>query len=227
MRALIVAAGVAPDRRALDAAWPGWSDQTDLVIAADAGADTAHALGLRPDVAVGDFDSIGPDGLARLRASGIPVETAPEAKDESDTELALLAAVRRGAETITVVGGLGGRPDHLLANIGLLAHPELADRRVELLDERTRISIIRGPGERELIGRADDLVSLLPLGPGVEGVTTSGLVWVLDDEPLPVGPARGLSNIRSAPLARVSVRAGLLVVIETAVGVRPSGTLPG
>lgn len=227
MRALIVAAGAAPDRGGLDAAWPGWSDGVDLVVAADAGADTAVALGLRPDLAVGDFDSIGPGGLARLRAAGIPIEAAPAAKDESDTELAILAAIRRGADVLTIVGGLGGRPDHLLANIGLLAHPVLAGRRVELIDDRTRITLIQGPGERELVGRLDDLVSLLPVGPGVDGVTTTGLGWRLDDEPLPVGPARGLSNVRTASLAGVAVRTGLLLVIETAAPAGPSGTLPG
>ncbi len=227
MRALIVAAGAVPDRGGLDAAWPGWSDGVDLVVAADAGADTAVALGLRPDLAVGDFDSIGPGGLARLRAAGIPIEAAAAAKDESDTELAVLAAVRRGADALTIVGGLGGRPDHLLANIGLLAHPALAVRRVELIDDRTRITLIRGPGERELVGRLDDVVSLLPFGPGVDGVTTTGLEWRLDDEPLPVGPARGLSNVRTASLAVVAVRTGLLLVIETAASAGPSGTLPG
>ncbi|MGZ8501612.1 MAG: thiamine diphosphokinase, partial [Candidatus Limnocylindrales bacterium] len=66
-----------------------------------------------------------------------------------------------------------------------------------------------------LAGRVGDLVSLIPLGPGVDGVTTAGLAWPLDDEPLPLGPARGLSNVRVAPVARVSVRTGIVVVIET------------
>ena len=215
MRALIVAAGDAPDRAGLDRAWPGWSDPIDLVVAADAGADAAERLGLRPDLVVGDFDSIAPGGLDRLRAAGIPVEVAPTDKDESDTELAVRAAVARGARALTIVGGLGGRPDHLLANVGLLALPELADRSVELLDDRTRVSLIRGPGSRDLAGRVGDLVSLLPFGPGVDGVTTAGLEWPLADEALPLGPARGLSNVRTALVARVTVRTGLLLAIET------------
>jgi thiamine pyrophosphokinase len=215
MRALIVAAGDAPDRAALDRTWPGWSDGIDLVVAADAGADAAERLGLRPDVVVGDFDSIAPGGLDRLRAAGIPVEIAPADKDESDTELAIRAALGRGARSLTIVGGLGGRPDHLLANVGLLALPGLADRPVELLDGRTRVSLIRGPGSRELAGRIGDWVSLLPFGPGVEGVTTTGLAWPLADEALPLGPARGLSNVRTAAVVGVTVRAGLLLAVET------------
>jgi thiamine pyrophosphokinase len=215
MRALIVAAGAPPDRAALDRSWPGWADGAGLVIAVDGGADTADRLGLRPDLAVGDFDSIAPGGLERLRAAGIPVEVAAAAKDESDTELAIRAALARGADAVTIVGGLGGRPDHLIANVELLALDALGGRPVELLDERSRISLLRGPGRRELHGRVGDLVSLLPLGPGVDGVSTAGLAWPLADEALPVGPARGLSNVRVEPVASVAIRSGLLVVVET------------
>jgi thiamine pyrophosphokinase len=217
MRALIVAAGASPERAALDRAWPGWADGAGLVIAVDGGADTADRLGLRPDLAVGDFDSITPGGLEQLRVAGIPVEVAAAAKDESDTELAVRAALARGADALTIVGGLGGRPDHLIANVGLLALDALGERPVELLDERSRISLLRGPGRRELRGRVGDLVSLLPLGPGVDGVSTAGLAWPLADEALPVGPARGLSNVRVEPVASVAIRSGLLVVVETVV----------
>jgi thiamine pyrophosphokinase len=218
MRALIVAAGDAPDRAALDRTWPGWSDGIDLVVAADAGADTAERLGIRPDLVVGDFDSIAPGGLDRLRRADVPVEIAPADKDESDTELAIRAALARGARSLMIVGGLGGRPDHLLANVGLLALPELADLAVALIDDRTRVSLIRGPGSLDLAGRIGDTVSLLPLGPGVDGVTTAGLAWPLADEALPLGPARGLSNVRTEPIARVTVRTGLLLAIETIGG---------
>ena len=215
MRALIVAAGDPPDRTALDRAWPGWADGIELVIAADGGAATAERLGLPLDLVVGDFDSLDPGALAALRARGVPVEAAPTAKDESDAELAVRAALARGVDAITIVGALGGRPDHLLANTGLLAMPALAGRPAELLDGSTRITLVRGPGTRDLAGRVGDLVSLLPFGAGVEGVTSDGLAWALRDEPLPVGPARGLSNVRTAPIARVTVRGGLLLVIET------------
>ena len=227
MRALIVLAGSPPDRAALDMAWPDWSDGVELVIAADAGAETAERLGSRPDLAVGDFDSIDPAALVRLEAAGVPVEISPTAKDESDAELAVRAALARGADALTIVGGFGGRPDHLIANIGLLALPELAGMSVELVDGTTRLSLLRGPGRRSLAGRAGDLVSLLPLGLGVEGVTTDGLAWPLTDEPLPAGPARGLSNVRVGPLAEVSVRIGLLLVIETMVDPATSDRLPG
>jgi thiamine pyrophosphokinase len=222
MHALILADGDAPVRGELDAAWPGWDRDVGLVIAAEGGARHAERLGVAIDVWVGDGDSIDEAALGALEALGVPLERSRQDKDESDTELAILAALRRGAGGIVVVGALGGpRIDHALANIGLLALPELADRPAVLIDVRTRISLIRAPGpegapvRRVLTGRPGDLVSLLPMDPGVVGVTTEGLAYPLVDEPLPVGPARGLSNVRTATEASVVVRAGLLLIVES------------
>lgn len=222
MHAVVVADGDAPVRTALDAAWPGWADDVALVVAADGGADACPGLGLAPDLVVGDGDSLGPDGLDRLVRAGVPVELARVDKDESDLELALAAAVRRGADRITVVGAFGGaRVDHELANIALLAHPLLERVSAVLLDPRGRLSLVRapapdgGPVRRELPGPVGALVSLLPAGPGVDGVTTTGLRYPLRDEPLPFGPARGLSNVRTEARAGVSVRRGLLLVVES------------
>ncbi len=222
MHSIVLADGDAPDRARLDAAWPGWADDAGLVVAADGGARHAPGLGLTVDVWVGDGDSIGDDGLAALAEAGVEIHRVAVAKDESDTELAVLTALERGASTVTIVGGFGGpRFDHALANVGLLALPGVEDGRLELLDAATRLTLIRAPDgtgrpvRRSLRGRIGDLVSLLPWGSGVAGVTTHGLAYPLRDEPLPAGPARGLSNVRVEPDAAVTVRAGLLLVVET------------
>jgi thiamine pyrophosphokinase len=222
MVALILADGDVPARRILDATWPGWDAAVDLVIAADGGARHAAGLGVGVDLWVGDGDSIGEEALALLAASGVPVERSRPDKDESDTELAIKAAVGRGADGIVILGALGGsRIDHALANIGLLSMPELGGRPVTILDAGSRIGLIRAPGqagepvEWQLPGRVGDLVSLLPSGDDVEGVTTHGLAYPLIDEPLQAGPARGLSNVRTALDAGVVVRRGFLLVVES------------
>lgn len=227
--ALILADGAAPTRTLLDAAWPGWDAGIGLVVAADGGARHAAPFGVRLDRWVGDGDSIDPAELARLAAAGVAIEHAATDKDESDTELALLAAIRAGADAVVILGGLGGvRVDHALANVGLLRHPELAGRSACLYDEMaSRISLISAPDPaggavaRELGGREGDLVSLLPWGPAAEGVRTEGLRFPLHGEALPGGPARGLSNVRSAAVARITVESGWLLVIETPATVRP------
>jgi thiamine pyrophosphokinase len=222
MKAIVLADGDAPDRAALDAAWPGWADGSGAVIAADGGARHAAGLGLRIDTWVGDGDSIPANALEALAASGVTIRRVAEAKDESDTELAVLEALARNPDDIVIVGALGGvRIDHTIANIGLLAMPQLSDLPITLLDERARIRLITapGPGGAEvrfpLPGTAGDRVSLLPYGEGVAGVTTHGLAYPLADEPLPPGPARGLSNVRVSTDAAVTVRSGRLLVIET------------
>ena len=106
--------------------------------------------------------------------------------------------------------------------------PELAGRTAAILDGRSRIVARpraragrRPASSASLPGPPGDLVSLLPLGDGVEGVTTDGLAYPLADEPLAAGPARGLSNVRSAPDAAVVVRRGLLLVVESPATLSP------
>jgi len=94
-----------------------------LVVAADSGVDFAYEMGWRVDVAIGDFDSISAEGLARATAEGVRIERHPTAKDHTDLELALDEAIRLGASDMVVLGIGGGRLDHLLANLLVLASP--------------------------------------------------------------------------------------------------------
>ena len=217
-RAAILADGDAPNRAELDAAWPGWDDGLAFVVAADGGARHAAGLGVRIDRWVGDGDSLPAAALEELRAAGIPVELVTAEKDETDTELALRAALDAGATDIVILGAFGGpRLDHALANAGLLAHPSLAGRRAQLLDRGSRVRLLRGPATLALDGRAGDLVSLIPFGSDAEGVTTDGLRYPLGHESLVLGTARGVSNVRVGEHATVAVEGGAVLVVETPV----------
>jgi thiamine pyrophosphokinase len=218
--ALVLADGSVEPSGDLDAAWPGWSDGIDLVIAADGGARHASALGRRIDRWVGDGDSIAPADLERLAGDGVRIDRAPVDKDETDAELALLAAIEADPARITILGALGGtRLDHELGNVWLLAHPALAGREVRLLGAGSRIRLA-GPGRTDLAGAVGDLVSLLPFGGDVGGITTTGLRYALRDEPLLNGPSRGLSNVREAADARLTLRTGRLLIVESPARLR-------
>jgi len=213
--AIVVAGGAVPAVAAIDTAWPGWRDGRCLVVAADSGAHGAALLGLPVDELVGDLDSIAPDDLAALEANRVSIETWPRDKDASDTELAVRAALRHRPGRIVILGALGGpRPDHALANIGLLGLAEVAGSDVVLLDGVSRTRLVRGPSDVTLSGRVGELVSLLPIGGDVAAVRTDGLAYPLADEPLPAGSTRGLSNVRTSTTARIRVASGRLLVIE-------------
>jgi thiamine pyrophosphokinase len=189
------------------------------LIAADGGAARCLAVGLWPDVVVGDFDSLAGEVLDRVRDHGVEVRTASRDKDESDMELCLLLARERGLVHITILGALGlVRPEHSLANVLLLADPRFDELRPRLVGRGSRtwrIGTADGRGEAILAGEAGDLVSLLPIDARVEGVRTEGLRFPLEDEVLTVGPARGISNELLADRGRVTTRRGRLIVVHT------------
>lgn len=219
---LILADGDAPTRAELDTRWPGWADDVGTVIAADGGARHAAPLGLVIDRWVGDGDSVEPALLERLGASGVPIERLRPDKDESDTELAVRAAIEAGVDGLLIVGAFGGeRLDHALANLTLPASTVVAGRPVVFLTAAARLSWLvassphADPTVARLAGRVGDLVSLLPMAGDAEGITTAGLEYPLTDEPLHAGSTRGLSNVISANGATVTLRRGRLLVVET------------
>ncbi len=189
------------------------------VIAADGGLRHLLALGRRPDVLIGDLDSL-PPGVNPETAAGKVIRY-PRDKDETDLELALLYAVDHYPDAeVFVVGGAGGRLDHLLANVLLLAHPRLLGRPVRFVDDRQTAWVVSAdapgvlPGETLIRGTPGDIVSLLPLGGPARVAATSGLRWPLRDEVLAFGPARGVSNVLTAESATVRLDQGAVLCVH-------------
>lgn len=211
--ALIVADGDVPDRPAVDRLLGG---APQLVVASDGGALKAEVIGYPAQVVVGDADSLAPTDIDRLRAAGAEVVVHPAAKDESDTELALNLALDRGATRVVIVGAFGGkRLEHTLANILLIASQRLRGRDICLADGASTLRVLHDKGSLELTGSIGDFVSLLPLTWHVSGVTTVGLRYVLTEELLEQGPARGLSNEMTTGTASIQIDQGRLAVIHT------------
>ena len=189
--------------------------RVERVIAADGGARHAAALGLTPHVIIGDMDSIDAAELERLTAQGVQIVTRSTAKDETDLELALLHAVSQGDGPILVLGGTGDRLDMTLANTLLLLHPALRRRRVQLWQGPDTAFAVFPPGG-EIHGSIGDTVSLIPLGGDAAGIVTSGLAFPLRGESLPLGPARGISNVLTASPASVELSEGALLIVHRA-----------
>ncbi len=183
-----------------------------MVIAADGGVDRAHALGLHVDLAIGDFDSVSATGLAAAEAGGARVERYPAAKDATDLELALDAAIALRPSRIVVVGSGGGRLDHLLGSILLLADERYAATEIDAYLGDAWLYVIRD--SRTIDGAPGELLTLQPVHGAAEGVTTEGLAYPLRNETLPPGTSRGVSNVFAASQARVTIARGCLLAVR-------------
>jgi len=208
MRAVIVANGPMvrpPFRRLL-------IGEDDTVVCVDGGARNAIALGLKPQVVIGDMDSMDAELRKHLQAEGCRFVEHPSRKDETDSELAVRYALSQGAKELILLAALGGRVDHTLANVMLLAIPELEAVDARLIDGHQEVLLIR---HRVLIeGQPGDTVSLLPLSGDVVGIHTEGLEYPLRDGTLKFGAARGVSNVLTAAQASVQVERGLLLLVH-------------
>ncbi len=187
----------------------------DWIIAADGGARHCRRLGLKPAVLIGDLDSLTPAEARRREKAGVTLIPFPEAKDQTDLELALAYAIDHGADEIVILGGLGRRWDQTVGNLLLPAAERYARVPVRLLDGDDEIEILRGPNDVILNGTTGDVVSLIPLSDQAEGITTSGLAYPLRDESLPLGSTRGISNVLTGESCQISLRRGILLCFHS------------
>lgn len=190
-------------------------DRADVVVAADGGGNWLAAYQRLPDVLVGDMDSVAPELIAALERGRCRLLRHSPRKNETDTELALLEAVALGATRITILGALGGRMDHALANVSLLFMPELAGIETVICDGCSCLSVVRRGREAVILGEVGDVVSLIPTGGDVEGIVTEGLEYPLRDESLALGRARGISNVLLGPTGKVTLKRGTLLLVHT------------
>ena len=207
MRAVVFANGVLSDlEKSLSYLRPD-----DTIIAADGGVLHCQALGLTPDVVIGDFDSLEVEEVDRLEASSVKVIRHPARKDYTDLELALQYARDIGAEPILVMAALGSRWDQTLANLLLPASESFSKVDIRLLDGDQEILLVRAGQKVEIHGKPGDTVSLIPLYGDARGITTKGLEYPLDEGILYFGSTRGISNVLIDGEAVISLREGLLV----------------
>ena len=178
-----------------------------FVIAADAGYARCLSLGIAPDLVIGDFDSLdrAPDAANVVR---LPVE-----KDVTDMDAAVSLALERGCSILHLYGGMGGRPDHTLANYALLARLSRQGVRAFLYGEGYAVTAVTD-GTMILTGGRGETVSVFAWSEKAEGVTLQGLKYPLEDAVLTNTFALGVSNSFAAETAIVSVKHGTLLVMR-------------
>jgi|SRR5688500_11463508 len=188
----------------------------DVVIVADGGSSLAARLNLVPDLIVGDLDSSKPKLIADFEARGVEIRRYEHhTKAETDTELAVFAALELDPGEIVLIGTLGGRIDHALANILLLTNPRLEDVTVRIVGEEEELFLARPGTPTEVPGQVGDTVSLLPIMGTARGVILEGFEYPLQDEPLYQGFARGVSNRLARTVGSITIESGTLLVVLT------------
>ncbi len=179
----------------------------DLVIAGDGGFRHCRERGIRVDLAIGDFDSLG----YRPEAPEV-VALVPE-KDDTDMVAAVEEGIRRGYRDFRIYGGTGGRLSHTIANLQMMAGLATRGIRAELVGCGTRIWVIRN-GEIRFPAEARGYLSVFCLGDAAEGVTEEGLKYQLDGYRMVKENPLGVSNEFTGIPSRVAVQEGTLLIIQ-------------
>lgn len=177
----------------------------ELVIAADAGLAHLEALGVTPDLAVGDFDSLG-------RVPELPnVTVCPVRKDDTDMMIAVRRALELGYRRLLLHGGTGGRLDHTLANLQTLLFAARQGALAFLLGGDFTAAALRD-GTLRFAGGTGTF-SAFCMGPPARGVYERGFLYPLEDASLTADWPLGVSNSFLGGEAEVSVREGALVLL--------------
>lgn len=192
--------------------WPQFPMDADLVIAADGGTRHAVALGWPVHCLIGDMDSIKPELLNSLENTEIIRH--PTSKDEIDFELALNLARKKGYANIIVLGALGGRWDMTFGNLFLPQATGWGSDGICFKHGLWTFWNIMGPASLAIKGCRGDLLSLMPIGEDVRGVSLSGCRYPLFSEILRAGLSRGLSNELLASACRLDFSSGSLLVMH-------------
>lgn len=187
----------------------------DLIIAADKGLIAADRLELILDYIVGDFDSVPEELLAKYKQKSTPIQTFPTEKDKTDTQIALELALMHNPGEITILGALGSRMDHAVANIHLLLLPLQLNISACLLDPNNKIYLKNKSFQLEKRLQFGNNVSLLPFSERVTGLTLYGFKYPLDHIILGAGTSLGISNEIEEENARVEFVEGIILVMET------------
>ncbi len=201
MRALIVSGGTLSE----PAFYRRVAENVSLVVCADGGYLNCEKLGLIPDVVIGDFDSVD-----RARVFAKTVFELPTEKERTDTHECVCYCIEKGCTEILLIGGIGSRMDHTLANIHLLSFALQHGVQMKIMNEHNEIFLIDQTAE---IPRKEGWhISLLPLFPA-DGISSEGLYYPLHQASMDIGNPYGVSNEFTKDAANVNVEKGQLIAI--------------
>lgn len=184
----------------------------DKIIAVDKGLDTLNNLQIVPNYIVGDFDSVNRKVLKQYENKNIPITYLKPEKDFTDTHMALKLAIQIGSTSITIIGAIGTRIDHSLANIHVLKETLDNNVQAKLVNENNEIMLIN---KETVIKKNGNFkyVSIIPLTSKVTGVTLRGFKYLLENATLNIGESIGVSNEQVEDKATIEIKEGIAILI--------------
>lgn len=182
----------------------------DLKIAADSGYENALALGEKPDILLGDFDSLGKKPDADIEILEVPAE-----KDFTDTQLAVETAIRRGADDVVIIGGLSGRLDHTLSNLSILEDLWTKHIHAVATDGINRIRYI--DSSSALIPKSHyKYLSIVAVSDILKGVEIEGCKYPLKNAKISRTFQFAVSNEIVGNCALIAIKKGKAFIVESA-----------
>jgi thiamine pyrophosphokinase len=207
MTTLIVTGGDAPTEELLRY----YLKSSNYIIGVDGAADHFYRLGIYPDLLIGDFDTADPACVREIEKDGVKVIRLKAEKNETDTEAAVDYAISSGAEEIIILGALGSRLDHTIANIMMLVRADMSGVKARIIDKISELYVSNK--KISINGSTGDTLSILPLTSEIT-VDASGLQYPLDSLKLCWGSSRGISNVIISDTAEITISGGYALIIK-------------
>ena len=187
------------------------AESADYIIAADGGQNRAREFGLQPDCVIGDFDS-----TTLNEDFDCLYITYPAEKDLTDTEAALTHALEKGCRNVILLGGMGGRLDHTMGNIGLLDKYYNSFDHMEFIDGKNRMELLKDSGRTLKRDARYKYFGLVSLNAEASGIDIRGAKYELTGASLERASTLGVSNEFSEDTVEICVREGTLLIVRSA-----------
>jgi len=187
----------------------------DIIIASDSGLEILNKFKINPNYIIGDFDSVDKSILKKyINNDKIKIIKLKPEKDFTDTHMAIKLAIKKKSTDITILGAIGTRIDHTLANINILKEPLEQNIPCRIINEKNNIILIN---KNTILEKDPEYpyISLIPLTNIVEDVTLEGFKYTLNKSTLRIGESIGISNEQIDKKGIIKLNNGILIVIKS------------
>ena len=209
MISAIISGGAPPSEKLLR----NYLEKVDFIIAADKGCECLYKYNIIPDLLLGDFDSANEEILYNVKLQIKEILEFPPKKDYTDTEIAILEAVKRGAEKIYLFGATGSRMDHVLGNIGLLLTAKKKGVMLEIIDDNNKLYL--GKNNMTLRGQCGETISFHALSDKVVNLEIKGGKYKLESYDMNLLEPRAICNEFVDDPIEISYAAGELLILHS------------